>query len=286
MPNRPSLKKLKKESSQPKNDRFTTAEVVKILNFSGSRIRSFVRAGFITPARGNKKSLEFTFQDVLFLKTAKGLLDSRVPSKRVARMLWALKQQLPDGQHLSSLKIYCDGRRVVAWDGKSRWQPDSGQFLFNFDARAIVQKLKLPPAPPSENQRTAEHWFNLAVELEATSIKKAQRAYHLALALDPKMADAHLNLGKLYHDGADLKKAESHYRAAAENALHDAAPHFNLGVLLEDVKRPQDAICAYREAIRLDPLFADAHYNLGLLCESLGKKAEAIKHFHNARKIR
>jgi tetratricopeptide (TPR) repeat protein len=286
VPNPPSLKKTRKESSQPKNERFTTAEVAKILNFPGSRIRSFVRAGFITPARGNKKSLQFTFQDVIFLKTAKGLLESRVPSKRVARMLSALKRQLPDGQHLSSLKIYSDGRRAIAWDGKSRWQPDSGQFLFNFDARAIVQKLKLPLAPPSENQRTAEHWFNLAVELEATSIKEAQRAYHLALALDAKMADAHLNLGKLYHDGNELKKAESHYRAAAENAPHNAAPHFNLGVLLEDLKRPQDAISAYREAIRLDPLFADAHYNLGLLCESLGKKSEAIKHFHNAQKIR
>lgn len=285
MPNRPSLKKIKKESSQPKNERFTTGEVAKILNFPGSRIRSFVRAGFLTPGRGNKKSLQFTFQDVLFLKTAKGLLDSRVPSKRVARMLSALKHQLPDGQHLSSLKIYSDGRRVVAWDGKTRWQPDSGQFLFNFDARAIVQKLKLPPAPPIENQRTAQHWFNLAVELEATSIKEAARAYHLALELDAKMADAHLNLGKLYHDGDELKKAESHYRAAVENAPHDAAPHFNLAVLLEDVKRPQDAIRAYREAIRLAPLFADAHYNLGLLCESLGKKAEAVAHLRNARKI-
>jgi tetratricopeptide (TPR) repeat protein len=283
VPNRPSLKKT---GNQPKNERFTTAEVAKILNFSGGRIRSFVRAGFITPARGNKKSLQFTFQDVIFLKTAKGLLDSRVPSKRVARMLSALKHQLPDGQHLSSLKIYSDGRRAIVWDGKSRWQPDSGQFLFNFDARAIVQKLKLPPAPPSENQRTAEHWFNLAVELEATSIKEAQRAYHLALALDAKMVGAHLNLGKLYHDGGELKKAESHYRAAAENAPHDAAAHFNLGVLLEDLKRRQDAVAAYREAIRLDPLFADAHYNLGLLCEALGEKAEAIKHFHNAQKIR
>jgi tetratricopeptide (TPR) repeat protein len=259
--------------------------VAKILNFSESRIRSFVRAGFLSPARGNKRSLQFTFQDVLFLKTAKGLLDSRVPSKRVACMLSALKHQLPDGQHLSSLKIYSDGRRVVAWDGKTRWQPDSGQFLFNFDAHAIVRKLKLPPAPPIENQRTAQHWFNLGVELEATSTKEAQRAYHLALELDAKMADAHLNLGKLYHEGHELKKAELHYRAAAENAPHDAVPHFNLGVLLEDVKRPQAAIRAYREAIKLDPLFADAHYNLGLLCESLGKKAEAIKHFHNARNI-
>ena len=286
MPKRVSRKETKKEYSQPKNERFTTREAAKIANLSGARIRSFVRAGFITPAQGNKKALYFTFQDLLFLKTAKGLLDSSVPSKRVARMLSALKHHLPNGQHLSSLKISTDGRQVVAWDGKTRWQAESGQFLFNFDARAIVQKLKLPPAPPIENKRTAQHWFDLAVELEATSTNEAQRAYHIALELDVKMADAHLNLGKLYHDRDELKKAELHYRAAAKNAPHDAAPHFNLGVLLEDAKRPQDAIREYREAIRLNPLFADAHFNLGLLCESLGNKAEAIKHFHNARRIR
>jgi len=286
VPKRASRKKTRKKSSQPNNGWFATGEAAKILEFSGSRIRSFVRAGFLAPARGNKKSLQFTFQDLLFLKTAKALLDSRVPSQRVARMLSALKHQLPDGQHLSSLKIYSDGRRIVASDGKTRWQPDSGQFLFNFDARAVVQKLTLPPATPIGKQRTAQHWFNLAVELEATSIKEAQRAYHLALGLDANMADAHLNLGKLYHDGAALKKAEVHYRAAAENAPDEAAPQFNLAVLLEDLKRPQEAIRAYREAIKLDSRFADAHYNLGLLFESLGNKADAIKHYNEARKSR
>jgi tetratricopeptide (TPR) repeat protein len=266
---------------------FTTGEVAKILNLSGSRIRSFVRAGFLVPARDPKKTFQFTFQDLLFLKTAKGLLDSRVPSKRIIRMLSSLKRQLPDDQHLSGLKIYADGRRVIVWDGKARWQPDSGQFLFNFDARSVVEKIKLPrPAPkPEKDKLTAEHWFNLGVELEATSTKEAERAYHMALELEPKMAAAHLNLGKLYHDAGELEKAEAHYRAAGASDPEDPAPHFNLGVLLEDLKRPPEALRAYCEAIKLDSTFADAHYNLALLFESMGKKAEAVAHFRTARKI-
>lgn len=266
---------------------FTTGEVAKILNLPGSRIRSFVRAGFLKPVRGKKKSLQFTFQDVLFLKTAKGLLDSRVPPKNITRMLLSLKRQLPGDQHLSSLKIYADGRRVIAWDGKARWQPDSGQFLFNFDARAVVQKISPPisPAKPKASELTALHWFNLAVELEETSVKEAQRAYHLALEQDSKMADAHLNLGKLYHDLGEFKKAEAHYRAAAESAPTDPAPRFNLGVLLEDARRAPAACRAYEEAVELDPSFADAHYNLALLCDSLGRKTEALAHFRTARKL-
>lgn len=266
---------------------FTTGEVAKILNLPDSRIRSFVRAGFLTPARDQKKTFQFTFQDLLFLKTAKGLLDSRVPAKRIIRMLSSLKRQMPEDRHLSGIKIYADGRRVIVWDGKARWQPDSGQFLFNFDARSMVQKVKLPRArsKPVQDTLTADHWFNLGVELEATSVQEAQRAYHMALEIDPRAAAAHLNLGKLYHDAGDLEKAEAHYGAAAQIDPEDPAPHFNLGVLMEDFKRPQEAMVAYREAIELDPAFADAHYNLALLFESMGKKAQAVAHLRTARKI-
>jgi tetratricopeptide (TPR) repeat protein len=266
---------------------FTTGEVAKILNLRDSRIRSFVRAGFLAPARGHKKTLQFTFQDVLFLKTAKGLLDSRVPAKRVIRMLSSLKRQLAKDRHLASVKIYADGERVIAWDGNTRWQPDSGQFLFNFDARSVMRrvKLSLPRPQKAREELSAENWFNLALDLESSSAKEAQRAYHRALELDPQMAAAHLNLGKLYHDAKDTKKAEAHYQAAVASAPDDPAPLFNLGVLMEDIKQPQKALAAYRAALKADSSFGDAHYNLGLLLDALGNKAEAFSHLRAARKI-
>jgi tetratricopeptide (TPR) repeat protein len=202
-------------------------------------------------------------------------------------MLSSLKSQIPVDRPLSSLKIYVDGRRVVAWDGKARWQPDSGQFLFDFDSRSIVRTLRRAKAGAKANGKklTAEHWFNLALELEGRSGKEAERAYQMAIALDPQRADAHLNLGKLCHDGRDFVSAQAHYRAALEIDPQDPAPHFNLGVLMEDLKQPDAAIRCYREAIKRDSSFGDAYYNLGLLFESLGKKAEAVAHLRSARKI-
>jgi tetratricopeptide (TPR) repeat protein len=224
---------------------------------------------------------------VLFLKTAKGLLDSRVPQKRITRMLSSLKRQLPRDQHLASIKIYADGKRVIVWDGNARWQPDSGQFLFNFDARSVVPTAELPRSRDTarDENLSAEHWFNVGVELERTSLEEAERAYRMALKIEPQMAEAHLNLGKLHHDRKQLKKAEAHYRAALGCAPDDPAPRFNLGVLMEDMNQPQKALEAYREAIKLDPALGDAHYNLGLLLESLGKKSEAFFHLRTARKI-
>lgn len=264
---------------------FSTAEVASIVHLPDSRIRSLVRAGLLAPERTEKKNLQFTFQDLLLLKTAKTLLESRIPARRIARLLASLKRQLPDEQHLSSVKIYADGRRVVAWDGRARWQPDSGQFLFNFDAKSVASAAKSLAPKPAKKTLSARHWFNLAVELESTSAEEARQAYHRALELEPEMSEAHLNLGRLYHEAGRFKESEAHYRAALQYAPDDAAPYFNLGVLLEDLKRPREALRFYQEALKRDPDFADAHYNLGLLLESLGETQEAFSHLRTARKL-
>ncbi len=266
---------------------FTTREVAKIVDLPEERVRSCVRAGFLSPIRGPGRQFQFTFQDLLLLKTTKGLLECRVPLKRIRRMLGSLRRQLPDDQQLSSLTIYADGRRVVAWDGSARWQPDSGQFLFNFEAQAVAEQVALPlsPAEPAIPALSAEQWFNLASELEASSKQEAQRAYHQALERDPTLADAHVNLGRLYHEAREPARAEAHYRAATAHAPDDPIAHFNLGVMLDDLGRSHEAIAAYRQAIARDPRFADAHYNLGLLFEALGKRSEAITHLRTARKL-
>ncbi len=266
---------------------FTTREVAKILELPEERIRSCARAGFLSPSRGPRGRFQFTFQDLLFLKTTKGLLDSRVPLKRIRRMLGSLKRQLPDDAQLSSLTIYADGSRIIAWDGSARWQPDSGQFLFNFEVHTIAETLALP-IPQDElstSALTSTQWFNLASELEATSPEEARRAYHQALELDTALADAHVNLGRLYCQAKEPVRAEAHYRAAAQHAPEDPIPYFNLGVLLDDLRRYDEAIDAYRQALARDLDFADAHYNLGLLLESRGKKSAAITHLRMARKL-
>lgn len=270
---------------------FTTRDAAKVLDLPEQQIRSCVRAGFLSPSRGPGRQFRFTFQDLLLLKTTKGLLESRVPLKRIRSMLASLKRQLPDDQHLTSLTIYADGSRIVVWNGTARWQPDSGQFLFNFDVQAVAEHVALPrapaatPTPAAAPALTAKEWFDLATELEGSSPEEALQAYHQALELDPTLADAHVNLGCLYQEAKKPVQAEAHYRAAIEHAPADPIPHFNLAALLDELGRTDEAIQAYRQAIDRDPDYADAHYNLGLLYESRGKRSEAIRHLHKARAL-
>ncbi len=118
-----------------------------------------------------------------------------------------------------------------------------------------------------------------------TSPLEARQAYVQALDADPDFGDAHLNLGRLFHESGELGKAEAHYRDAVRCAPNDATCHFNLGVLLEDRGRPDEAVLAYQRAIACDPDAADAHYNLGLLLEGRGRRSDAMKHLMIARQL-
>ena len=262
---------------------FSTNEVASILNLTNSRVRSFVRAGFIEPERNKKKTLQFGFRDLLFLKTAKGLLDAKVPVKKVIRVLSSLKKRIPNEESLVRLKVYADGRRIVVRDGTVNYQPDTGQFLFDFDPHTVLRAAQLVTRKTVKQNLTAKDWFSRGCELEEASPEEAISAYQRAIELDPTMGDAHVNLGRLLHKAGSLVLSEEHYRAALAIDPEEPTAHFNLGVLLEDSKRPRDAARSYEAAIERDPAFADAHYNLGLVLDALGQKKDAFNHLRTAR---
>jgi tetratricopeptide (TPR) repeat protein len=279
---------------------------------------------------------------------------------RRIRHIWSsLREQLATDVPLNSITIRADGERVVASDGSTAWQPDSGQYLLDFEASEIVERARTaarntaagadaphgrrtgvakassdpetlvahleplvtrpaphaagpaaqstrtepgalrsrmrsleaatssPPGAASdeEPEHTAEEWYEMALELESNSPAEAIEAYRHTLERDPAMADAHVNLGRLYHLTGERGRAEAQYRDAVRLAPDDPVPHFNLGVLMEEQGRREEAAHAYLQAVSRDPDFADAHCNLGLLLESLGRRQEAARHLMAARDL-
>jgi tetratricopeptide (TPR) repeat protein len=287
--------------------RCSAREAARILRTTESRLLRLARLGGVMPEPGLAGVPEFTFQQMVLLRTTQGLLDAGVPPRRVANAWAGLRRQLPSDLPLTGIRVQADGHRPVASDGAARWQPESGQFLLNLGdeapddaaapeipptpheraraATALREVVATPARDTDASERTAEQWFHVAAELEAHAPDEARDAYRHALELDPDLADAHLNLGRLEHEAGELGRAEAHYRDAVRLAPEDPTSHFNLGVLLEDRGRPEEAILAYRQAIVRDPDAGDAHYNLGLLLESRGRKSEAIRHLMTARRL-
>ncbi len=259
-------------------------EVAKMLGLSVGRVRAWVKAGFLEPERGPRGELRFSFQDLVLLRTAQGLVSARIAPRRVRRALRRLKEQLPEGRPLRAVQIRAEGDRIVVGDGTAQWSPESGQVLFDFGARELARKVA-----PLHLRRTddgdALDWYERGCDLEESAPDQARDAYRRALALDPELADVHVNLGRLLHEAGDPRGAAQHYRNAIELEPGSVIALFNLGVALEDLRMPEEAILAYRTALAADPGCADAQYNLAHLYELRGDAAAALRHLRNYRKL-
>jgi len=272
----------------------SSVEVSRLLGLREAKVRELARAGLCRPARRGRR-YAFSFQDVVVLRAAKELVERHVPAARIRRALAALTAQLPEGRPLSGLRIFADGREVAVRDGGAAWQPATGQIVLDFavdDLRRGVARLAgAAGAPcgaagasgaPAEDARAA---FEAALELEDLDPEAARDAYRRALALDPELVDARVNLGRILHEAGDAAEAARLYEEALARAPEDPIVHFNLALALEDVEDRERAIAHYRRALALDPDFADAHYNLAGLCELAGRNAEALRHYHAYKKL-
>lgn len=260
---------------------YTTDDVLRILHLSEQTLRACCRAASY-PSRQTRRQPHFTFQDLLILRTAKGLLEAGISVGRVRKVLASLKRQLPDDQALSHVKIYADGRRVVVWDAAGQWQPDSGQFLLNFDVDEVkgsgkVRTFVRRGAAP-RTRLTAQQWYERALELEHDSPEEACHAYEEAVKADPQLIEAHLNLGLLHHIGDRLDQAETCYRRAIESAPDEPRGYFNLAGVLKQKDDRQGAIAAYTAAIQRQPDLMEAHEQLALLYDAEGNTTMAFRH--------
>jgi tetratricopeptide (TPR) repeat protein len=256
---------------------FGVREVEKLLRLPRRTIHSLVKAGFVSPSRGPRQAYLFSFQDLIVLRTAQALAAANVPPKRITQSLKELRRHLPEAMPLSGLSICAVADRVVVKEGASRWQAESGQYLLAFEGDPAAGVLRVIER---------KDWFAHAVDLEEEGdAEGAIKAYEEAVAADPTLLDAHINLGWLLHEAGRLEKAERAYRNGLEACGADPVLLYNLGVLLEEMDRKTEAAQIYQAALRGDPGMADCHYNLALLCEQLDRPQEAIRHMAQYRRL-
>jgi tetratricopeptide (TPR) repeat protein len=261
-------------------------EVERLLRLPRTTIRAFVAAGFVSPERGPRDSLRFSFQDLIVLRTAQALSDAKVPARRITQSLKELRRHLPERMPLSGLSIGAVADRVVVREGGNRWQADSGQYLLAFEGDPSDGSLSIIETPPPASQSSlGQDWYSQGVMLEGRDPDGAMRAYDRAIVEDPSRLDARINLGRLLHEAGSFQEAERAYREALTACGSHSVVLYNLAVLLEDMDRGAEAVEAYEQALSGDPDLADGHYNLALLYEKLGKPRQALRHMARYRKL-
>lgn len=268
---------------------YNVRDVERVLQLPRSTLQGLIKVGFVKPARGPRREYLFSFQDLIVLRTARALLQARIPRKRIQRSLESLRRHLPQAVPLSGLSICALGDRVVVRDGGARWQADDGQYLLGLDVTVhdgvlhLVERKDESGSP--QHGTNSDDGFQEALELESSDPQAAIRAYQRCLEAEPDNLAAWINWGRLLHEEGDTRGAERVYRNAIERCGPDALLMFNLAVLLEDLGKPDAALDAYHSALTEDPNLADCHYNLARLYESQGKSRHAIRHLGQYRRL-
>src|SRR5205809_7117356 len=110
---------------------YTSRDVAKLLGLTVAQVRGFARDGFLTPpsrhGRGTRRKLQFSFQDLVILRTAKALVAARIPTPRIRHAPKQLRHQFPRGRSLAELRITREGDRIVVRYAYTRWSPEPSQ---------------------------------------------------------------------------------------------------------------------------------------------------------------
>ena len=267
---------------------YSVRDVERLLQLSPATTRGLVRAGFVSPERGARRAYRFSFQDLIVLRTARALLEAKIPARRIHRSLENLRRELPDSVPLSGLAISALGDHVVVRDGDTRWQAESGQYVLGLDVtleNGVLHVVEHKPPAAAAAVQPVQGGFAQALALEASDPRAAMSAYAAVVASEPDNLAAWTNWGRLLHEHGDLQRSLEVYEQAATRADADAVLLFNRGVLLEDLGNAGAALESYQRAVEEDPGFADCHYNLARLYEAMGKPQHAIRHLGQYRRL-
>jgi tetratricopeptide (TPR) repeat protein len=261
---------------------YTLRRVQAMLGLSRSVVAGLIAEGFVSPARGKRGEWRFGFQDLMLLRTAFALQQSKIPPRRILRSLARLKAELPAELPLTGLRISAIGADVAVRSPQGQWHAASGQLLMDFD---VVAAPVAGSVAFLERGDDAQAWFDRAVAAERSAPAEAEAAYLKALALAPDFEAAALNLGAMLAEAGRHAELLALCDRALTQVPASALLHFNRAVALDHLERAPAAMASYEHSLVLDPTLADAHYNLGRLREQLGDARGALRHFSAYRRM-
>ncbi len=143
------------------------------------------------------------------------------------------------------------------------------------DAETKIEMLETMAANYPEDANVYFELGNLYYDQLLPS--DAVTSYEKALALDPKMNGARVNLAMLLAESADADSAKALLEEALKVDPRDAKAYNNLGMIYYTEMDVDSAVKYFEKALQIDPQSVEAHYNLGLAFAESGLLLEAIR---------
>ena len=164
-------------------------------------------------------------------------------------------------------------------------QPDNGEWIANH-ARALAGY-----GHPEEATRVLEEAIARGLTDTRLHLERARQArdaldytgavtwLNRAMEIDPSIAEAQMELGKIYLYQGRLAEARTAFEAAAGLAPTDPYAPYYLANLLADEGQHEQAVPLLKRSLELDPLNPKAHYSLAQAYQRLGREADARAEF-------
>lgn len=221
-------------------------------------LRSLAQWRLVQPIREHGE-LSFSFADLAVLRDVHEALEQGTTLKAVVRQMLAARQ----GQ-------------LTLFDAAAAREPEGR-------ARVVALAPRAPRAasdaagPPVDTSR-AEAAFEHATAMDGRPGHPrglVMQAYREALAIDPSLVPALINLGNLHYADGHLPEAAALYSQALHLSPDAFEGWFNLGHTHHDAGRFAEAVRCYSRAVELDAESAEACFYLAVAYEKLGRSQDA-----------
>ncbi|WP_321935204.1 MerR family transcriptional regulator [Paraburkholderia sp. J8-2] len=269
---------------------YSLRDLQSLLGVSRRVLTGLIDAGFVSPVRGPRNEMRFSFREVSLLRTAFELQSAGIPSRRILDALNRIRYTDPEGTPLTSMRIVAVGGAVAVREGNALWDASSDQQLFDFTdppQSSTIASMQSAPTSVNSRRRQAADWYALAEELQDTDGVGAEDAYRKALEVAPEPHYmAYANLGALI--------SRDHARSADALAVFDKALthfngaellHYNRAVLLELLNRVDDAAASYLKCLEINARNEDAICAHASILEDKGRLDDAAKAYIDCLKI-
>jgi tetratricopeptide (TPR) repeat protein len=166
----------------------------------------------------------------------------------------------------------------------------SAELAVALERRAMSANVPGPLSLLVEVQKIhpEDYWLNFTTGWKLERAKRWDEAiacHRAALAIRPRAAAAHYNLGQTLRHQRKLGDAADQFEEALRIDPKFANAHNGMGLVLDDQKKPDEAIEQYKDAIRTNPKHATAHVNLGVRLAEKNQWDEAISNYQTALRI-
>ncbi|MGH7589408.1 MAG: tetratricopeptide repeat protein [Gemmatimonadota bacterium] len=176
-----------------------------------------------------------------------------------------------------------------------QWYLKGRHFLSRRTELTLRQAIDLFRKAVTADPGFAHAWVGLADGLalltaySATSVDEvvgeARAAAEKALALDPRLGEAHVSLGHIAHNEWRWDEADRQFRRGLDLSPGYATGYHWYAVLLLATGRLDEAVSMAKRALELDPLSLPVHMALGVALLYAGRIEESVKVLEKAREL-